>query len=99
VTEIIHRWRGPTWTAMLTRMPYGLHFSVGGAGRLPTDAEVDAAFAGYKFGLWVEEHLIEITELRAELGEQVNPWVRQFVPDQQAEIFRTLVREKRARNN
>lgn len=80
---LVHRWRGSTWTAILTREPYGLHFSVGGRGRPPTDAEVDAAFIGYRVGLWPEEHLTEVTSAWARLG-QVNPYVRQFVPDVEA---------------
>jgi hypothetical protein len=84
----IAKWQGPTWQALLTRERYGLHFSVSGQGRAPTDEEVDAAFAGYRFGLWVEEHLTEVTSAHQALGA-LNLYVRHFVPDEQAtEMFR-----------
>lgn len=79
----VARWHGDTWHALLTRERYGLHFSVACQGRLPTDEEVDAAFAGYRFGLWVEEHLTEVTRAHQALGA-LNPYVRHFVPDEQA---------------
>jgi hypothetical protein len=79
----VAQWQGATWQALLTRERYGLHFSVSGVGRLPTDAEIDAAFAGYRFGLWVEEHLSEVTTAHQILGT-ANPYVRHFVPDEQA---------------
>jgi hypothetical protein len=86
-SEHIASWRGPLWQAMLTRERYGLHFSVSGRGRLPTDDEVDAAFAGYRFGLWVEEHMQEVTTAHQKLGA-INPYVRHFVPDDEAERYR-----------
>lgn len=82
--ELIHRWRGSTWTAMLTREVYGLHFSVGAIGRMPTDKECDAAFARYKAGLWVEDHMTEVTTWWHSRGS-INPWVRHFVPDEEAQ--------------
>jgi hypothetical protein len=77
------KWRGETWQAMLTRERYGQHFSVSGQGRPPSDAEVDAAFAGYKFGLWIEDHLTEVTSAHLAMGA-ANPYVRHFVPDEEA---------------
>jgi hypothetical protein len=84
----VAKWQGETWQALLTRERYGLHFSVSGQGRPPTDEEVDAAFAGYRYGLWVEEHLTEATSAHLALGS-ANPFVRHFVPDEAAaELFR-----------
>ena len=79
----VAKWHGAEWQALLTRERYGLHFSVSGQGRPPTDEEVDAAFAGYRLGLWIEEHMTEVTAAHRALGT-LNPYVRHFVPDEQA---------------
>lgn len=81
--RLIAAYQGETWQAMITRERYGLHFSVSGRGRPPSDAEVDAAFAGHKLGLWIEEHLTEVTSAHLALGA-ANPYVRHFVPDAEA---------------
>lgn len=72
------KWRRGNWVAMLSYEKYGQHFSVSAKGRKPTNAEVDEAFAAYRFGLWIEEHLTETP------GPGLNPWVRHFVPDRVA---------------
>jgi hypothetical protein len=86
--RLIAKYQDPAgkWQAMLTRERYGLHFSVSGQGRDATDAEVDAAFAAYKFGLWIEEHMTEVTSAHRAIGA-ANPYVRHFVPDAEAERY------------
>jgi|tagenome__1003787_1003787.scaffolds.fasta_scaffold19899636_1 hypothetical protein len=81
--QLIHRWAGDGWTAMLTRERYGLHFSVGATGRPPTDAEVAEARQAYRAGQWVEQPLVEITRAHHVLGT-LNPWVRHYVPEGEA---------------
>jgi hypothetical protein len=94
----VAKWRGTGWQALLTRERYGLHFSVSGQGRLPTDEEVDAAFRGYRCGLWVEDHLTEVTSAHQILGA-VNPYVRHFVPDEQAQFMFDRAAEKQERDD
>ena len=101
----LQRWRDPTgqrWTAMLTYEPTGLHFSVQGNGRRPTDEEVEEAILGYENGTWMpsrpEAKLKEVSKLRDELGETVNPWVRQYVSPLAYSVFIERVAAKRARN-
>lgn len=73
-------WRGATWQAMVSHEPYGLHFSVSGRGRAPTDAEVEQARDAYA-GILPS---VEITEWWRRRG-QINPWVRHFAsPDHPA---------------
>jgi hypothetical protein len=74
--ELLATWRGPTWQAMVSREPYGLHFSVSGRRRTPTDEEVDQARDAYA-GILPSA---EITEWWRQRG-QVNPWVRHFASD------------------
>lgn len=93
----MRKWRGgigEDWQALLTRESYGLHFSVSARGRKPTDAEVDRAFATYKFGLWVDEHMEEVTTWWIATGRSLNPYVRHFVPDSE---FHRIGAEKAAR--
>lgn len=78
---LVRRWRGETWTALLTREAYGLHFSVGAEGRMPTDAEVDEAMHGYAFTL--EQPLTEATAAHQAMGA-INPHVRHFMPERAA---------------
>ena len=90
--SLIAKWKGETWTAMLTREVYGLHFSVSGweespgvMSRLPTDAECAHAQISYRHGLWTQgQHMHEVTSALEALGWKVNPHVRQFVPAEHA---------------
>lgn len=78
------KWRGATWTAMLTDEEYGPHFSVGAEGRKPTDDEVSRAFVAHEKGEWAGGHrMTEVTSWWSRHG-QVNPYVRHFVPERQA---------------
>jgi hypothetical protein len=94
-------WRGEGWSALLTYEPHGLHFSVGGVGQAPTDEQVQAAILGHEGGRWMPssptEKLMEITKLRAELGDQVNPWVRQFVAPAEFARYSRMVAAQRDR--
>lgn len=73
-------WRGPTWQAMVSHEPYGLHFSVSARRRPPTDDEVEQARDAYA-GILPSA---EITDWWQRHG-QVNPWVRHFAsPDHPA---------------
>jgi hypothetical protein len=81
---LIYRWKGATWTALLSLEPYGLHFSVGGQlTRDPTDEEVKAAKLAYRSGQWETQRLVEVTAAHRKLGA-INPHVRHFVPQGQA---------------
>lgn len=80
---LVDRWRGATWTAMLTREPYGPHFSVGAVGRAPTDAEVEEAREAWP-GILPSA---EITDWWRRNG-QVNPWVRHYAHPDHAETLR-----------
>jgi hypothetical protein len=71
--ELLATWRGPTWQAMVSREPYGLHFSVSARRRVPTDAEVEQARDAYA-GILPEA---EITDWWRQRGS-INPWVRHF---------------------
>jgi len=79
---LVRRWRGDTWQALLTREPYGLHFSVSGQGREPNSAEVDEAMHGYP----ALRELVEITAAHRAIGT-LNPFVRHFVPTHQARRY------------
>lgn len=85
---------------MLTKDRKGLHFSVQANGRRPTDAEVDEAIRAHEGGRWVptsaSEKLMDITPLRDELGDTVNPWVRQFVQPWKYAEFAAVVARRRA---
>lgn len=101
----VQRWRDPTgqrWTAMLTREPTGLHFSVQGNGQRPSDDEIEEAIRAHEDGAWMpskpQAKLLEISELRDELGETVNPCVRQFVSPLAYRVFVEQVAAKRARD-
>jgi hypothetical protein len=73
VTQLLGRWHGHTWTALVTREPYGLHFSVGALGRPPSDAEIDEARDAYA-GILPS---VEITDWWQRNG-RINPWVRHY---------------------
>jgi hypothetical protein len=75
----IGRWRGETWQALLSRERYGLHFSVSAQGRDPDAAEIERAMRGRP----ELRELVEVTEAHRVLGA-VNPYVRHFVPAEQA---------------
>ena len=99
--QLIAKWEGETWTAMLSRERYGLHFSVCGwehgphmGARLPTDEECAHAQIGYRHGLWaLGLQMQEVTSAMEALGWKVNPDVRQFVPsDHAARIFELATR-------
>lgn len=81
-SEPLARWRGDTWQAMLTRERYGLHLSVSAQGRLATDEECEQARASSRHRLEVKD-LIEVTRAHQMLGA-LNPYVRHFVPAEQA---------------
>jgi hypothetical protein len=84
MSEVLKRWHSRDWTAMVSREPYGLHFSVSGRLRVPTDDQVDAARNRYP-GILPSA---EITEWWSRRG-QVNPYVRHFVsPDQADRLMR-----------
>lgn len=95
---LIHAWTNGTYTARLSRERYGQHFSVGttDGDRLPTDAECDSAFAGWKLGLWIEDHLTEVTSAHQALGA-LNPFVRHFVPDEAARRMFVMAAERTAK--
>jgi hypothetical protein len=76
------RWRGETWQALVSREPYGLHFSVSGKGREPTDEEVEAARDAYA-GILPSA---EVTELHRAAGA-LNPYVRHFVSPEEVRRF------------
>jgi len=77
MSDLVERWHGGKWMALVTREPYGLHFSVSARGRPPTDEEVQRARDAYpgilpsaEFTDWWRAH------------GQVNPYVRHFAhPD------------------
>lgn len=87
---------------MLTYESTGLHFSVQGNGRRPTDAEIEEAILAHEDGKWFpsaqDAKLMESTKLRDELGETVNPWVRQYVSKLAYSVFVERVAAQRARN-
>jgi hypothetical protein len=92
MSRLVAKYHGETWQAIITREPYGLHFSVSGKGRPPSDAEVDQAFAAYKWGLWVEDHMEEVTSAHLAMGA-INPYVRHFVPDDEAVRYAAAAKE------
>jgi hypothetical protein len=73
MTMMVRRWHGETWTALLSQERYGLHFSVGGQGREPTDQEVQEARRACP------------SSYRSRLP--INPHVRHYVPPGQAARF------------
>lgn len=76
------REQGATWQSLLSEEPYGLHFSVSGKGRKPTDAEVAEA----KTRCPEAKDLVEV-----ENPVKVNPYVRHYMTEDTAHILRQTV--------
>jgi hypothetical protein len=86
MTMMVRRWHGETWTALLSQERYGLHFSVGGQGREPTDQEVQEARRACPSSYRSRLPITEVTSAHRRLGA-INPHVRHYVPPGQAARF------------
>lgn len=95
--EIIGKWTGPTWFAILTLEPYGHHFSVSAQGREPDDGEISAARTmGLMLGYYPAVELVEVTELHREIGA-INSYVRHFTTPAGARLLRGALDRTKAR--
>jgi hypothetical protein len=97
VSELLARGRGATWSVLLSREPYGLHFSVSGPRRKPTNREVDAARDSLLSGGHDVSDLIEVTTELERLGWRVNPYVRHWLPREHARAIGGWLHEERTR--
>jgi hypothetical protein len=86
-SQQLGRWHSGAWTGLLTAERYGLHFSVSALGRQATDEEVAEAKARCPEDV---SGLVEITREHNRLGA-LNPYVRHFVPESEAQRLRERV--------